>query len=139
MPAIRYPFNAVFPVATAAPGGTLLVRSKDGGWRPLSWNGFICRHATAQISGKYCKIQASDVTRDSGFVGSEWQTLRRTEFVLGWAVESLKWGQQRHEWGVYAIIDDTCLPIIIDDQGRKPDKEVERAPVIRIEAAKRIA
>lgn len=115
------------------------VRKKGGQPAYVGWIGFICRHGTGRIEGRYCKIEATDVTRDDGFIGSEWTTLKRTEFVLGWIVESMKWGQKRWEHGVYAVIDDTCMPIVIDDQKAKPEKSIERASVVRIEVAKRHA
>lgn len=117
----------------------MCVRHKDGQWCSVSWMGFICRHGTGRLQGRYCKIQATDVTRDDGFIGSDWRTLKKTEFALGWLVEWMKWGQSRWEYGVYSVIDDTCMPIVIDDQKARPEKTVERAPVVRIEAAKRIA
>lgn len=139
MPAIRYSFNAVFPVATTAAGGSVWVRQKGGQSIPVRWSGFICRHGTAAIPGRYCKIDATDVTSGDGFVQCEWKTLQKTEFVLGWLVESLRWGQNRFELGVYAIIDDVCMPIVIDSLKPKPDKRVERAPVVKIEALRRTA
>lgn len=141
MPAFRYPYNAVFPVATAAAGGFVSIRSKDGNWCPVAWQGFICRHGTALIQGRYCKLQAFNVTKDDGSFGSEWVTLKKSEFVLGWAVEAAKWGQKRLELGAYAIIDDTGTPIVIDDDRTgKPRNELEhKAPVVPIEFARRTA
>ena len=139
MPAIRYPNNAVFPVVTTSPGGCVSVRHNDGEWRHISWMGFICRHGTGGISGKYCKIKATDVTKDDGFVGSYWITLKKTEFVLGWVVESMKWGQNKFEFGAYAVIDDNCTPIVIDSVKVTPEKGIELAPVVQINLARRKA
>lgn len=137
MPAIRYPYNAVFPVATTAPGGSVWVRQKDGEHLAVSWMGFICRHGTGPIPGRYCKIRATDVTQGDGFLQCEWVTLKKNEFVLGWVVESYRWGQRRFEYGVYAVIDDACMPIVIDELKSRPDKQYKRAPVVKIETLKR--
>ena len=129
MPAIRYPYNAVFPVATFSPGGSVCVRQKSGEWAGVQWLGFFCRHATAFNSGQYCKIQASDVTKDDGFIGSYWVSLKRSEFVLGWLVEHKKWGDKKSKWGVYAIVDDNCCPIVINDD-RNDDSSQKAAAVV---------
>lgn len=133
MPAIRYPYNAVFPVATFSPGGLVCVKQKCGEWVGVEWLGFLCRHGTAFIPGRYCKIQALDVTRDSGFIGSDWVSLRHTEFVLGWVVEQRRWRDKNPKWGVYAIVDDTCLPIIIDGNGKDTPCKKGKAQVYQID------
>jgi hypothetical protein len=117
------------------------VRAKNGEWSSIGWLGFICMHGTVQLPGRYCKIEALDVTRGDGFLGSEWVSLKKTEFVLGWLVESLRWGKGRFEFGVYGIVDDTCMPIVIDDTGRRSEKRTTRAAVINIGKAstKRVA
>lgn len=131
MPAIRYNFGAITPLATSNPGDSehpIEVSGRGGEPRCVRWMGFICLTGTHYIEGKTGKIFAFEVTNGPGqYAGQgDWRPVRKDERVLGWIVS---YSKSDSRFGVYGIVDQDGWPIIIKDKlppGPKPKAEVKR-------------
>lgn len=131
MPAIRYNFGAVTPLATANPGEAehaVEVASRGGEPRCVRWMGFVCLAGTHYMEGRLGKIFAFEVTNGEGRYAKEgdWRKVRKDERVLGWIVA---YPAGESGFGVYGIVDQDGWPIVIRDKlppGPRPKAEVKR-------------
>jgi hypothetical protein len=64
---------------------------------------------------------AMEVTSGDGFYESKWIKLEPNQFVLCWRV--LHPQMEGMSWGIYGIVDQTGLPIVMTDKGHpKPTR-----------------
>lgn len=120
MPAIRFldsQRGVIVKHTTTARSVSVPIRLKDGKVKRYTWLGFICKAGTRDFpEGAYCKMEAWEVSAQNGDYDNEWIKLARDQSVACWRILYETTGQL--EWGIYGIVDESGLPIVIQDPNR---------------------
>ena len=118
MPSIRYRAHGwvcCVPLFEVPDGETAYVKNKLKqtnlpNWSPVRWMGFVPKPWTRKMSwARPGKLVATSVSNGNGFSG-QWRDLDVDEYVVAMLVQI-----DDETFGVYAVVDDECWPIVRRD------------------------